>query len=340
MQPAEERARRPGVEVDDGGEVVRHGAADVVGEAAAGDVRRRVHAAGVAEVVQHGAVDGGGREQHVAHGGPRLVARAVARAGRDAEPDAAALADEVAGEVDGVLLEQVADEAEAVAVHAGGVDADEDVALLDELRAPELVALGDADGEAGHVEVAAGELPGVLGGLAAEQHALGAARSPRPRRRRCRRPPRARPCPPRGSRGRRAGTAPQADTSLTLIATRSMPMVSSRPMRRAISILVPTPSVPATRTGSLRRGRRMAPPKPPRPPRTSGFCVLFSRCFRRSTARLPASTSTPACLYVNRCSSATRAPRSSVRSVYVLLRPGIQCPRRFREARGVVPSRL
>ena len=53
-----------------------------------------------------------------------------------------------------------------------GVDADEDVALLDELRAPELVALGDADGEAGHVEVAVRELPGVLGGLAAEQHAL------------------------------------------------------------------------------------------------------------------------------------------------------------------------
>ena len=77
-------------------------------------------------------------------------------------------------EVDGVLFEQVADEAEAVAVDAGGVDADEDVALLDQLRAPELVALGDADGEAGHVEVAAGELPGVLGGLAAEEDALGA----------------------------------------------------------------------------------------------------------------------------------------------------------------------
>ena len=73
-----------------------------------------------------------------------------------------------------MLLEQVADEAEAVAVDAGGVDADEDVALLDQLRAPELVALGDADGEAGHVEVAVRELPRVLGGLAAEQDALGA----------------------------------------------------------------------------------------------------------------------------------------------------------------------
>ena len=77
-------------------------------------------------------------------------------------------------EVDRVLLEQVTDQAEAVAVHAGGVDADEDVALLDELRAPELVTLGEADGEAGHVEVAVGELAGVFGGLAAEEHALGA----------------------------------------------------------------------------------------------------------------------------------------------------------------------
>ena len=73
-----------------------------------------------------------------------------------------------------MLLEQVADEAEPVAVDAGGVDADEDVALLDQVRSPELVALGDADGEAGHVEVAVGELAGVLGRLAAEQRALGA----------------------------------------------------------------------------------------------------------------------------------------------------------------------
>ncbi len=73
-------------------------------------------------------------------------------------------------------------------------------------------------------------------------------------------------------------------------------MVVSRPTRRAISILVPTPSVPATSTGSLKGGMRIAPPKPPRPPRTSGFCVLFSRCFMSSTARLPASTSTPAFL--------------------------------------------
>src|SRR5665647_3081396 len=56
-------------------------------------------------------------------------------------------------------------------------------------------------------------------------------------------------------------------------------------------------------------GRRIAPPKPPSPPSTSGCCVLLSRCFMRSTARLPASTSTPACLYVNPWSSAIVLPR-------------------------------
>ena len=101
----------------------------------------------------------------------RSTGRSLAR--RDAEAHAAALAEEVAVEVDGVLFEQVTDEAEAVGVHAGRVDADEDVALLDELRSPELVALGEADGEAGHVEVAVRELARVLGGLAAEQHAPG-----------------------------------------------------------------------------------------------------------------------------------------------------------------------
>src|SRR5665648_853650 len=93
------------------------------------------------------------------------------------------------------------------------------------------------------------------------------------------------------------------------MATRSMPMVPSLPMVRASSILVPTPSVPATSTGSLSFGSRSAPPKPPSPPSTNGCFVLLSRCFMRSTARLPASTSTPASLYVNPWSSAIVLPR-------------------------------
>src|SRR5665647_3864293 len=56
-------------------------------------------------------------------------------------------------------------------------------------------------------------------------------------------------------------------------------------------------------------GGAMRLPKPPSPPSTSGCCVLLSRCFMRSTARLPASTSTPASLYVNPWSSAIVLPR-------------------------------
>ena len=191
----------------------------------------------------------------------------------------------------------------------------EGVAVLDEVRPPQLVALRDADGEARHVEVAAGELPGVLGGLAAEQHALGLQ---------------AALVDARDDLGdllghdladdqvveEERGAAPQAETSLTLIATRSMPIVSSLPTARAISILVPTPSVPATSTGSLSFGRPIAPPKPPSPPSTSGCWVLLRRRFSRSTAMLPASTSTPAFLYVNPCSSLIRSPRRRFRQVY------------------------
>ena len=68
-----------------------------------------------------------------------------------------------------------AHEREAVGVQPVGGDADEGVAGLDPRRAPKLGAAGDADGEAGEVEaVVVGEMAGVLGGLAAEQHALGA----------------------------------------------------------------------------------------------------------------------------------------------------------------------
>src|SRR5665647_2956064 len=120
------------------------------------------HAGGVPQIVQHGAVDDGGRQQDLADRG----------LGTGVHEEGAALAEERAVHVDGVLLEQEAHEAEAVGMQAAGADADEDVAVRDEVRSPQLVALREADGEAGHVEIAVRELPGVLGGLAAEQHAL------------------------------------------------------------------------------------------------------------------------------------------------------------------------
>ena len=75
-------------------------------------------------------------------------------------------------QIDLVFLEQMSHEAEAVGVQTTGANADENVAVLDALRAPELVPLCKTDGEPGHVEVAVRELPGVLGGLAAEEDTL------------------------------------------------------------------------------------------------------------------------------------------------------------------------
>src|SRR5690606_7868112 len=65
--------------------------------------------------------------------------------------------------------------------------------------------------------------------------------------------------------------------------------------------LVPTPSVPDTRTGSsyLPVGNANNPPKPPSPVSTSGRAVRATSGFIRSTNALPASMSTPASLYVS-----------------------------------------
>ncbi len=61
--------------------------------------------------------------------------------------------------------------------------------------------------------------------------------------------------------------------SLTHMATQSMPMVSCLSMSWARRSLVPTPSVPETRTGFFMpdtSGANM-PPKPPRVPITPGM---------------------------------------------------------------------
>ena len=54
------------------------------------------------------------------------------------------------------------------------------------------------------------------------------------------------------------------------MATRSMPTVSCLFIRKAILSLVPTPSVPETRTGFLYFFRAKRPPNPPMSVRTSG----------------------------------------------------------------------
>ena len=70
-------------------------------------------------------------------------------------------------------LQQQPNQAEAVGVHAARVQAEEDIADAHSLRTPQFVALGEPDSEARKIEVALGELPGMLGGLTAEQDALG-----------------------------------------------------------------------------------------------------------------------------------------------------------------------
>ena len=78
-------------------------------------------------------------------------------------------------------------------------------------------------------------------------------------------------------------------------------MVSYLPTARAISVLVPTPSVEVASKGFFIFLSELAsnkPAKPPIPPITSGREALAIDAFINSTARSPASISTPASLYV------------------------------------------
>src|SRR5919107_4470406 len=84
--------------------------------------------------------------------------------------------------------------------------------------------------------------------------------------------------------------------------TRSKPMVSCTPIAWAIATFVPMPSVEVARTGCCIAAIRPAsksPAKPPIPPITSGRRVLPTHSFIRSTARSPASMSTPAAAYAD-----------------------------------------
>src|SRR5687768_5252184 len=77
-----------------------------------------------------------------------------------------------------------------------------------------------------------------------------------------------------------------------------MPIVSQRARALARAVLVPTPSVDDTMTGSrYPAGMEIAPPKPPSPPRTSGRRVDCTASRISSTARSPTSASTPDAMY-------------------------------------------
>jgi hypothetical protein len=84
--------------------------------------------------------------------------------------------------------------------------------------------------------------------------------------------------------------------SLTHIATRSIPIVSWRPVSIAILTFVPTPSFAATRMGSRKPAafRSKSPPKPPISASAPGRRVERTSGLMASTMALPASMSTPA----------------------------------------------
>ncbi len=78
--------------------------------------------------------------------------------------------------------------------------------------------------------------------------------------------------------------------------TRSMPMPRCRPVAMATFTLVPTESVLDTSTGRFQRvtSSSKRPLNAPMPPSTAEVWVLATALRIRSTARFPASMSTPA----------------------------------------------
>src|SRR5690606_10464762 len=84
------------------------------------------------------------------------------------------------------------------------------------------------------------------------------------------------------------------------MATRSMPMVSCRPVSMAILSFVPTPSVLATNSGSVKpaRFKSNSAPNPPSSESAPSRRVALASGLMASTSALPASMSTPASRYV------------------------------------------
>ena len=94
-----------------------------------------------------------------------------------------------------------------------------------------------------------------------------------------------------------SGSAPQTTRSSTTMPTRSNPIVSCLSSFCAIATLVPTPSVDVASNGRRYAVSAVAsnsPANPPSPPTTSGRVALATHSFISSTARSPASMSTPA----------------------------------------------
>ena len=151
-KPGEDGRRLDGSEIDFGGQMLRQHARNVFRKAAAGDVGQRLQRAGLADRLQQRLhIDARRRHQHVGE-------RAFAEGG---------------GRVPGKARERndLAHQRIAVRMHAGGGEAEDDVALCNVAGRQQLPALGSADGEACEIVVAAGIHARHFGRLAADQRA-------------------------------------------------------------------------------------------------------------------------------------------------------------------------
>ena len=151
-QPREERRHRPPRQVHAGDHRRRQHARQVVGDAAAGDVRHALDELAVEHRAHEPQIGAVRLEQRLAHGGAQFTHVAV-----HAEAE--------------LLEDDAARERVAVRVHPARRHADERVALGDAAAGNQALAVGGADDEAGQVVFAVGIEAGHLGRLAPQQRA-------------------------------------------------------------------------------------------------------------------------------------------------------------------------
>ena len=155
LQHVEDRQNRPGAEVDMRRETIGDHTRDVLDEATAGDVRDALDHAGFEQRGQRLDIDLGGGEQHVAE----LLTAELIQLGVDG--------------VSGLFEQGLAHQGEAIGMHAGGGKADQHVAFDNRGTIDYGGLLGHAHGETGQIVLVLVVHARHLGGLAADQAAIG-----------------------------------------------------------------------------------------------------------------------------------------------------------------------
>ena len=150
LDEGEDRSRSPCRPVNSRDEVVGKDAGEVVGQSPTCDVAHRVHLDLTDEGQQVGCIDGGGLQQFLAEGASQFV-------------------DVTIKGPTGVGQQHLADQRVAVGVQPRGGHRQQDVTLLDPLRAEDLVVLDGPGGGTCDVVLLGGQQAGMLGRLAAEQ---------------------------------------------------------------------------------------------------------------------------------------------------------------------------